>query len=155
MRPDCRRRGTPPGEVRLAKAGRGVQPRARSQVTHTKEKPPGAPGGFFVPFERRLLRPRAAVWTHHRAALGPTHTVMHPAAMPAHAAFTAEFVSAHPGEHGETALLAFAQALVERAGRVGEFLERGAALRHRVGAKVQPLDRILGLVGAGMRGEPR
>src|SRR5664279_2688054 len=134
MRPDCRRRGTPPGEVRLAKAGRGVQPRARSQVTHTKEKPPGAPGGFFVPFERRLLRPRAAVGTHHRAALGPTHTVMHPAAMTVPAAFAAEFASAALGERVEAVLLALVQALVERAGRVGELLERGAALRHHVGA---------------------
>ena len=32
-------------------------------------------------------------------------------------------------------LLRLVQALVERAGRVGEFLERGAALRHHVGAQ--------------------
>src|SRR5664280_835506 len=108
--------GTPPGEVRLAKAGGGVQPRAPPQVTHTKEKPPGVPGGFWRPAMRCLLRPRAA-FRSHRAALGPARTAMHPAVHSMPAAFTAEFVSAELGERVETVLLALVQALVERAGR--------------------------------------
>src|SRR5450759_4527916 len=104
-----------------------------------------------------LLRLPRAAFGSHRAAIGPVIAAMHPAAHPvlaALAAFAAEFVSAEPGERVEAMLLALVQALVERTGRVGEFLERGAALRHRVGAQGQPFDLILRTIGAGMGGEP-
>ncbi len=50
-------------------------------------------------------------------------------------------------------LLAVIEALVERAGRVGEFLEPGRALAHHLGAQIEALDRILRAIGAGARGE--
>src|ERR1019366_8045769 len=101
-----------------------------------------------------LLRLPRAAFGSHRAAIGPVIAAMHPAAHPVLATFAAEFVSAEPGERVEAMPLALVQALVERPGRVGEFLERGAALRHRVGAQGQPFDLILRTIGAGMGGEP-
>src|ERR1017187_6240033 len=169
MRPDCRRRGAPPGEVRLAKARRGVQPRPARQVKANKGKAAGR--------TRRLLETAASRVRESAAAAGryallrlprtpfltpgaPLARVLAAIRPPAHpglaplAAFAAKFVSAEPGERVEAMLLALVQALVERTGRVGEFLERGAALRHRVGAQGQPFDRILRTIGAGMGGEP-
>src|SRR5664280_3485378 len=169
MRPDCRRRGAPPGEVRLAKARRGVQPRPARQVKANKGKAAGRTRRLLETAASRvresaaaaaryaLLRLPRAAFGSHRAAIGPVIAAMHPAAHPVLAtlaAFAAEFVSAEPGERVEAMLLALVQALIERASRVGEFLERGAALRHRVGAQGQPFDRILRTIGAGMGGEP-
>ena len=77
---------------------------------------------------RVSLRPRAAFRTH-RAAFEAAWAAMLPAALPVHAMLAAE-----PRQHDEAVLLCLVQALVERAGRFGELLERGAALRHHVGA---------------------
>src|SRR5450830_1346296 len=169
MRPDCRRRGAPPGEVRLAKARRGVQPRPARQVKANKGKAAGRTRRLLETAASRvresaaaadryaLLRLPRAAFGSHRAAIGPVIAAMHPAAHPVLATLAtlaAELVSAKPGERDEAVLLALVQALVERASRVGEFLERGAALRHRVGAQGQPFDRILRTIGAGMGGEP-
>src|ERR1035437_3564347 len=52
MRPDCRRGGAPPGEVRLAKARLGVQPRPARQVKANKGKAAGR--------TRRLLETAAS-----------------------------------------------------------------------------------------------
>src|SRR5450759_1223293 len=166
MRPDCRRRGAPPGEVRLAKARRGVQPRPARQIKANKGKAAGRTRRLLETAASRvresaaaaaryaLLRLPRAAFGPHRTTLGPVIAAMHPAAHPVLAALAAELVSAKPGERDEAALLALVQALVERASRVGEFLERGAALRHRVGAQGQPFDRILRTIGAGIGGEP-
>jgi len=61
--------------------------------------------------------------------------------------------SAEARQHDQAMLLVFVQALVERAGRIGELLELGAAFHHHIGAQVEPLDRILRPIGAGARGK--
>ena len=126
MRPDCRRRGAPPGEVRLAKARRGVQPRPARQVKANKGKAAGRTRRLLETAASRvresaaaaaryaLLRLPRAAFGSHRAAIGPVIAAMHPAAHPvlaALAAFAAEFVSAEPGERVEAMLLALVQAL--------------------------------------------
>src|ERR1039458_9932725 len=108
MRPDCRRRGAPPGEVRLAKARRGVQPRPARQVKANKGKAAGRTRRLLETAASRvresaaaaaryalLRRPRAAFGSH-RVALGAARTAMHPAAHPLVTAFPAELASRQP-----------------------------------------------------------
>src|ERR1035441_1672741 len=113
MRPDCRRREAPPGEVRLAKACPAVQPRgckAFGIMRNAKEKPPGEPGGFL----RRRLEPsgrprrpapaaRDGFLPRLRAALGPLLAAMHPAAhfaVTVGATLAAKLATAEMSEHG-------------------------------------------------------
>src|SRR5450759_1665158 len=98
MRPDCRRRGAPPGEVRLAKARRGVQPRPARQVKANKGKAAGRTRRLLETAASRvrestaaaaryaLLRLPRAAFGSHRAAIGPVIAAMHPAAHPVLAA---------------------------------------------------------------------
>src|ERR1035437_1099059 len=83
MRPDCRRRGAPPGEVRLAKARLGVQPRPARQVKANKGKAAGRARRLLETAASRvresaaaaaryaLLRLPRAAFGSHRAAIGP------------------------------------------------------------------------------------
>ena len=102
-------------------------------------------------FECALLRLRVAALHHSaRATLVPATEAM----MSAEAtAFPAAFMFAKPRQHGKAMLLAIIEALVERTGSVGELLEAGRALTHRVRTQGQALDRILGAIGAGARGK--
>src|SRR5687768_4317407 len=49
-------------------------------------------------------------------------------------------VASHADQQRETVLLPFVEALIERFGRFGELLERGASCGHDVGTAAQPLD---------------
>lgn len=124
MRPDCYIAGGPPSEVRLAKAGGGVQPRWTAVPVHNhkprqRKKPPGGPGGFLgrggatgkatpaTPASlRRLLGPPAAVRAHG-AAVTAALAAMHPAALAATATLAAHFMAAQLGQNHQPVLLAF------------------------------------------------
>src|SRR5262245_27597883 len=54
-------------------------------------------------------------------------------------------------ENREAALLTVVEALVERVGGVGEFLQRRAGIGHGCGALTQPLDRIVAGLGVAHR----
>ena len=71
--------------------------------------------------------------------------------MTATTAFAVGVMSFEMGEQDEAILLSFVEALVKRRNRIGEFLECSTALRHGVSAKIEPLDRIFRLIGAGAR----
>src|SRR5262249_24510584 len=88
-----------------------------------------------VRFARIWLQPVA---THHSAA--PPGMLQQGPAMPAPAPVLAP---AEGGDHQKAILLRLVQALVWGARRIGEFLERGRALAHQLGAHVELLDRIL------------
>src|SRR5271157_4439763 len=45
-------------------------------------------------------------------------------------------------QHHEAVLLSFVEHLVERPGGVGELLQPGRSLRHRISAKAHALDRV-------------
>ena len=144
--------GTPPGARRLAKA-MPESPAARHSkapklIEQTSSgKAAGrtrrlAGGGGSRRQGDRSPPPPATRSECLTAACGPRSGPHGPrciqppiAAMTVPAALAVDVPSAEAGEHDEAVLLSLVQALVERAGRVGEFLQRGAALRHRVGAQ--------------------
>src|SRR5262245_43353255 len=70
------------------------------------------------------------------------------------AAPVAVLTGAETRKHDKTTLLALVEAFVERTCRISELLERGGALPHDIGARVQPVNRSLRPVAAGPRGVP-
>src|SRR5262249_26438680 len=98
-----------------------------------------------VRFARIWLQPVA---THHSAVT--------PAMLKQRATMAAPATVLAPaggGEHQKAILLRLAQSFVWWARRIGEFLERGRALAHQLGAHVELLDRILRAISAGARGK--
>jgi hypothetical protein len=112
--------GGPPSEVRLAKAGGGVQPRWTAVPVHNhkprqrknrradpaaSEAVAGATGKATPASLRRLLGPRAAVRAHG-AAFAAARAAMHPAALAATATLAAHFMAAELGQNHQPVLLA-------------------------------------------------
>src|SRR6185437_3875252 len=140
-----------------AKRPHPVQPRPPAQTKSRRACPAASKGGVdcvreavTTPLPTLLLRFRLALRTRRAHAIAHALPAMHPAAMTVHMVPT---TSAEPRQHDQAVLLILVQTLVERAGCVRDFLEHGTALHHRVGAQVEPLDRILRPVGAGARGK--
>src|SRR5579885_2762737 len=160
-RGSCSKGGVPCPAPQAASAAR--------KYRRTKNKPPGRTRRLLRPAVRAadrartrrrllfgvqaLLLTRPVVGTHRAR----TEAAVHPPALAARAVMAVRPAvrerPIEPRQHHEAVLLRIVEAVVERAGRIGELLQRRAAALHRVGAQRQPLERILRLVGAGARGD--
>src|SRR6478736_6670097 len=158
MRPDCRG-GIPPSARDLAKADATVQPRSPRGALESQGK---AAGDNRRLFEQRRVGEIALVAVRYSsrvlkalpvATIHPARPAMLPAAETMMTAHATRLPAVKPRKHDKAMLLTLVEALVERASRTGEFLERRSALAHHVGTKIEPLDRILRAIGAGARGK--
>ena len=77
----------------------------------------------------------------------------HPAAVAMLTPLAVKTSAGRPNEQDHAMPLPAIEALVKRVRGIRELLQRGAALRHRISAEVQPLDEIRRTVGAGARSE--
>src|SRR5579872_5425826 len=132
----------PPSARGLAKAAGSVQPRRSSKLRKDKGKAAG--------FVRRLLEAarvgetalavvRYCGCTLLRLCVAALHHPARTSVVPATETITttetaavsrAAIPAAEPRERDKSVLLAVIEALVERAGRIGEFFEAGSALTH-------------------------